>query len=104
LHNLALNLNSLNSSDPNNADHHWFSFLRYQQELQKEGKESTITGWLKFKGLLQLQEEYEAAKNKALNKMEAQKQAELSEDEKKGLDKESKLIDATSVENRPKSE
>ena len=99
-----MNPESLNTSDPNNADHHWFSFLRYQQELQKEGKESTITGWLKFKGQLKIQEEYEAAKNKSLNKIEAQKKAELSEDEKKNLDKESKLLEATSFESPIKSE
>ena len=99
-----MNPESLNTSDPNNADHHWFSFLRYQQELQKEGKESTITGWLKFKGQLKIQEEYEAAKNKSLNKIEAQKKSELSEDEKKNLDKESKLLEATSFESPIKSE
>ena len=54
-----------NASDPRNANHHWFPFLRYQEQCAAEGKEATINGWLRSKGKLEHQLAYEAAKSKA---------------------------------------
>tara|TARA_Y100001968_G_scaffold50564_1_gene41222 strand:+ start:3521 stop:3739 length:219 start_codon:yes stop_codon:yes gene_type:complete len=57
-----------NASDPRNANHHWFPFLRYQEQCKAEGKEATINGWLHSKGKLNHQLEYEAAKAEAASK------------------------------------
>ena len=57
-----------NASDPKTANHHWFPFLRYQEQCKEEGKEATITNWLRSNGKLEHQLEYEAAKQNALNK------------------------------------
>ena len=51
-----------NASDPRNANHHWFPFLRYQQQCLEQGKEATVDGWLRENGKLKHQEAYEAAK------------------------------------------
>jgi len=63
----AEKLNSLannpqNASDPQTANHHWYPFLRYQEQCTTEGKEATVDGWLRSKGKLKHQDEYEAAK------------------------------------------
>ena len=55
-----------NASDPRTANHHWFPFLRYQEQCVSEGKEATINGWLHSKGKLNHQNIYEEAKSKAL--------------------------------------
>ena len=57
-----------NASDPRNANHHWFPFLRYQEQCEAEGKEATITEWLRSNGKLNHQLEYEAAKEAAEKK------------------------------------
>ena len=57
-----------NASDPRNANHHWFPFLRYQQQCLEQGKEATVDGWLRENGKLKHQEAYEAAKEAAANK------------------------------------
>ncbi len=57
-----------NASDPRNANHHWFPFLRYQEQCEIEGKEATINEWLRSNGKLNHQLEYEAAKAEALTK------------------------------------
>tara|TARA_Y100001968_G_C19429304_1_gene756103 strand:- start:2080 stop:2298 length:219 start_codon:yes stop_codon:yes gene_type:complete len=57
-----------NASDPRNANHHWFPFLRYQEQCLAEGKEATVNDWLRSNGKLNHQLEYEAAKEAAENK------------------------------------
>ena len=59
-----------NASDPRNANHHWFPFLRYQEQCQSEGKEATVNEWLRSQGKLKHQLEYEAAKAQAAIKKE----------------------------------
>ena len=54
-----------NASDPRDANHHWFPFLRYQEKCKEEGKEATITDWLRSNGKLEHQIEYEEAKAQA---------------------------------------
>ena len=51
-----------NASDPRTANHHWYPFLRYQEECVAEGKEATVDGWLRSKGELKHQIAYEEAK------------------------------------------
>ena len=60
--------NNFNTSNPETANHHWFPFLRYQQQCIQEGKEASITEWLRSTGKLEHQFEYEAAKAKAATK------------------------------------
>ena len=56
-----------NASDPRTATHHWFPFLRYQEQCVAEGKEATVDGWLRSKGELAHQIAYEEAKAAAAN-------------------------------------
>tara|TARA_Y100001968_G_C19106818_1_gene595289 strand:+ start:219 stop:476 length:258 start_codon:yes stop_codon:yes gene_type:complete len=65
-----------NASDPRNADHHWFPFLRYQEQCEAAGKEATINEWLHSKGKLNHQIEYEKAKAEALNNQAQSKKTE----------------------------
>ena len=51
-----------NASDPRTANHHWYPFLRYQEECLASGKEATVDGWLRSKGELKHQIAYEEAK------------------------------------------
>ncbi len=60
-----MTVDPLNASDPRNANHHWFPFLRYQEQCAAEGRDATINGWLRSKGQLSHQDAYEAAKAKA---------------------------------------
>tara|TARA_B100000700_G_C14347164_1_gene535466 strand:- start:125 stop:394 length:270 start_codon:yes stop_codon:yes gene_type:complete len=54
-----------NASDPRSANHHWFPFLRYQEECASQGKEATVDGWLRSQGKLKHQIAYEKAKAEA---------------------------------------
>tara|TARA_Y100001968_G_C19310422_1_gene693870 strand:- start:112 stop:366 length:255 start_codon:yes stop_codon:yes gene_type:complete len=55
----------LNASDPKTASHHWYPFLRYQEECSSNGKEATVEGWLRSSGRLNARIEFEEAKSKA---------------------------------------
>tara|TARA_Y100001970_G_C13702858_1_gene588050 strand:+ start:318 stop:611 length:294 start_codon:yes stop_codon:yes gene_type:complete len=58
--------NPLNASDPKIANHHWFPFLRYQKECELNGKNASVTDWLRKEGKLKMQDDYEASKTKAI--------------------------------------
>ena len=37
---------SLNASNPENANHHWFPFLRFKKECEAAGKEVSVNEWM----------------------------------------------------------
>ena len=43
---------SLNASNPETANHHWFPFLRYKKECEAAGKEVSVNDWMRATGQL----------------------------------------------------
>ena len=43
---------SLNASDPETTNHHWFPFLRFQKECEATGKEVSVNKWMRETGQL----------------------------------------------------
>ena len=37
-------------SDSKNATHHWYPFLKYQEECASAGKEATVNDWMRTTG------------------------------------------------------
>ena len=44
---------SLNASNPENANHHWFPFLRFKKECEAAGKEVSVNEWMRATGQLE---------------------------------------------------
>ena len=75
---------SLNTSDPEIANHHWFPFLRFKKECEKAGKEVTVNEWMRETGKLEAKIAHEesvvlaakiAAEKEANAKKEIEKEA-----------------------------
>ena len=95
---------SLNSSNPETAQHHWFPFLRYKKECEAAGKEVSVNEWMRATGQLdakiaheesvalaaKISAEKEADAKRAIEKEALEKKAQLKEDEKK-IDKKPKI-------------
>tara|TARA_Y100001968_G_scaffold330479_1_gene382487 strand:- start:865 stop:1116 length:252 start_codon:yes stop_codon:yes gene_type:complete len=79
MHITKVSIDPQNASDPRTANHHWYPFLRYQEECAAEGREATVNGWLRSKGKLNHQIAYEEAKANAAKKSESEKKSEKSE-------------------------
>ena len=43
---------SLNSSNPETANRHWFPFLRFKKECEAAGKEVSVNEWMRATGRL----------------------------------------------------
>ena len=43
---------SLNTSNPETANHHWFPFLRFKKECEAVGKEVSVNEWMRKTGQL----------------------------------------------------
>ena len=69
-----------NASDPRTANHHWYPFLRYQEECAAEGREATVNGWLRSKGELSHQIAYEQARANAAEKSAPEKKPDENSD------------------------
>ena len=54
-----------NFTDSNNPTHHWYPFLRYQEECEATGKEATVNDWMRASGQLQNRIDFEEAKKAA---------------------------------------
>ncbi len=48
-----------------NANHHWYPFLKYQEECKAVGKEATVNDWMRSTGRLNEKIEFEKAKEAA---------------------------------------
>ena len=44
--------NSLNASNPETANHHWFPFLRFKKECEAAGKQVSVNKWMRETGQL----------------------------------------------------
>ena len=65
----------LNASDPKVANHHWYPFLRYQEECQANGKEATVEEWMRSNGKLNARIQFEESK-----KVAAEKEASIAKE------------------------
>ena len=92
---------SLNSSNPETANHHWFPFLRYKKECEAAGKEVSVNEWMRSTGQLDAKIAHEEsvvlaeklAAEKEIEKEALKKKKEIEKEaieKKKGLEKESK--------------
>ena len=74
---------SLNSSNPETATHHWFPFLRYKRECESAGKEVSVNEWMRSTGKLEAKIAHEESLALA-ERIAAEKEA----DAKKEIEKE----------------
>ena len=74
---------TLNASNPETANHHWFPFLRFKKECEAAGKEVSVNEWMRATG--QLEEKIAHEESVALAaKITSEKEA----DAKKAIEKE----------------
>ncbi len=52
-------------TDSKNATHHWYPFLKYQEECSAAGKEATVNDWMRTTGKLKDRIDFEDAKKAA---------------------------------------
>tara|TARA_Y100001978_G_scaffold135321_1_gene120989 strand:- start:104 stop:331 length:228 start_codon:yes stop_codon:yes gene_type:complete len=62
-----------NFTDSKNATHHWYPFLKYQEECEAAGKEATVNDWMRASGQLQSRIDFEDTKKAAEAEAEALK-------------------------------
>ena len=62
-----------NFTDSKNATHHWYPFLKYQEECEAAGKEATVNDWMRASGQLQNRIDFEDSKKAAEAETEALK-------------------------------
>tara|TARA_Y100001968_G_C18860316_1_gene482286 strand:- start:69 stop:356 length:288 start_codon:yes stop_codon:yes gene_type:complete len=74
---------SLNASNPEKANHHWFPFLRYKKKCEDAGKELSVNEWMRATGKLDAKIAHEESVALAA-KIAAEKEA----DAKKEIEKE----------------
>ncbi len=82
---------SLNVSNPENANHHWFPFLRFKKECEEAGKEVSVNEWMRATGQLEekiAHEESVALATKIASKKEADAKKEI---EKEALKKKKEI-------------
>tara|TARA_Y100001968_G_scaffold118205_1_gene107650 strand:- start:85 stop:378 length:294 start_codon:yes stop_codon:yes gene_type:complete len=91
---------SLNASDPETADHHWFPFLRYKKECEEAGKEVSVNAWMRETG--QLDEKIAHEESVALaSKIAAEKEANaVKEIEKEALKKKKEIESQSKVKTK----
>tara|TARA_Y100001968_G_scaffold139970_1_gene128083 strand:+ start:269 stop:562 length:294 start_codon:yes stop_codon:yes gene_type:complete len=82
---------SLNASNPETANHHWFPFLRFKRECEAIGKEVSVNEWMRATG--QLDEKIAHEESVALAaKIAAEKEADAKKEiEKEALKKKEKI-------------
>ena len=82
---------SLNASNPENANHHWFPFLRFKKECEEAGKEVRVNEWMRATGQLEgkiAHEESVALAAKIASEKEADAKKEI---EKEALKKKKEI-------------
>ena len=82
---------SLNASNPENANHHWFPFLRFKKECEAAGKEVSVNEWMRATG--QLEEKIAHEESVALAaKIASEKEADAKKEiEKEALKKKKEI-------------
>ena len=82
---------SLNSSNPETANHHWFPFLRFKKECEAAGKEVSVNEWMRATGRLDEKIAHEESVALAA-KISAEKDADAkTEIEKEALKKKKEI-------------
>ena len=74
---------SLKASNPENANHHWFPFLRFKKECEAAGKGVSVNEWMRATGQLE-----EKIAHEELVALAAKIASEKVEDSKKEIEKE----------------
>ena len=54
-----------NFTDSKNATHHWYPFLKYEEECKTAGKEASVNEWRRASGQLQNKIDFEETKKAA---------------------------------------
>ena len=82
---------SLNASNPETANHHWFPFLRFKKECEAAGKEVSVNEWMRATG--QLEEKIAHEESVALAaKIASEKEADAKKEiEKEALKKKKEI-------------
>ena len=99
---------SINSSNPETAEHHCFAFLRYKKECEAAGKEVSVNEWMRATGQLDAKIAHEesvalAAKIAAEKDADAKRAIEKEALEKKALLKEDKMKTNKNLESKVES-
>ena len=82
---------SLNASNPENANHHWFPFLRFKKECEASGKEVSVNEWMRATGQLDEKIAHEESVTLAA-KIAAEKEADAKKEiEKEALKKKKEI-------------
>jgi len=82
---------SLNASNPENANHHWFPFLRFKKECEEAGKEVSVNEWMRATGKLNDKIAHEESVALAA-KIAAEKEADAKKEiEKEALKKKKEI-------------
>ena len=82
---------SLNSSNPETANHHWFPFLRFKKECEAAGKEVSVNEWMRATGRLDEKIAHEESVALAA-KISAEKDADAKKEiEKEALKKKKEI-------------
>tara|TARA_Y100001968_G_C19163632_1_gene622090 strand:- start:231 stop:521 length:291 start_codon:yes stop_codon:yes gene_type:complete len=91
---------SLNASDPETANHHWFPFLRYKKECEEAGKVVSVNDWMRKTG--QLDEKIAHEESVALAaKISAEKEANAAKEiEKEALKKKKEIENESKSKNK----
>ena len=91
---------SLNASNPETANHHWFPFLRFKKECEAAGKEVSVNEWMRETG--QLAEKIAHEESVALAAIvAAEKQAEAKKEiEKEALLKKKKILSESKLKTK----
>ena len=82
---------SLNASNPENANHHWFPFLRFKKECEAAGNEVRVNEWMR--ATRQLEEKIAHEESVALAaKIASEKEADAKKEiEKEALKKKKEI-------------
>ena len=82
---------SLNASNPETANHHWFPFLRFKKECEAAGKDVSVNEWMRATG--QLEEKIAHEESVALaSKIASEKEADAKKEiEKEALKKKKEI-------------
>ena len=54
-----------NFTDSKKATHHWYPFLKYEEECKAAGKEASVNDWMRASGQLQNKIDFEETKKAA---------------------------------------
>tara|TARA_B100000579_G_scaffold117337_1_gene94143 strand:+ start:391 stop:678 length:288 start_codon:yes stop_codon:yes gene_type:complete len=83
--------NSINTSNPETANHHWFPFLRFKKECEATGKEISVNKWIRETRQLDEKIAHEESVNLAA-KIAAEKEANAKKEIEKDALKKKKEI------------